>query len=559
MTTEAEPPVGAATTAEAAPGPVGLDDPEFPVVFDDPADVELTWERGVGWQPFALTPLAGDYVVDLIGESSNVVHGMFGGPQRMRGHVWNGYWYTAFSRNVSDEERPAHVVRWTEVLRSRIAVTRSWWQAEALPELSRIFAEMAAIAVDDLDGARLADAWDQSWKALLRAWEIHFIAIMGPFQVLEDLSAMYSSALGPGKDAEALVLIRGAHHELEEVEAGAERLAASAAAWPEIARRMTAPGVPPTRDELALLPGGAAFVADLDEYLTQHGHLGQNHDDLTLASWAEEPGVFLGQLAKRIQHPAPPSANRERDHTRQAQELETRAREALADKPDELARFEEILAHAREIGYLTEGHNYWIDRMAQARLRVLSLRIGRRLAREGRITAPDDLFYLHRLEVAETLRSSLDRQALVQTRKAEHARNRTLKAPAWIGKPPAGSSGDRFDGEHLESTDANVLRGTGASAGVVRGPARVALGTEDFARILPGDIIVCPSSNPSWVPVFTIAGGLVTNVGGVLSHAAVVAREFGLPAVVGVRDATTTITDGQALEIDGTAGTVRLL
>jgi phosphoenolpyruvate synthase/pyruvate phosphate dikinase len=70
---------------------------------------------------------------------------------------------------------------------------------------------------------------------------------------------------------------------------------------------------------------------------------------------------------------------------------------------------------------------------------------------------------------------------------------------------------------------------------------------------------VCPASNPSWVPVFAIAGGLVTNTGGVLAHAAVVAREFGLPAVVGVTSATTLIADGREIEIDGTAGTVKLL
>ena len=78
----------------------------------------------------------------------------------------------------------------------------------------------------------------------------------------------------------------------------------------------------------------------------------------------------------------------------------------------------------------------------------------------------------------------------------------------------------------------------------MRGPARVALGPEDFGRIRPGDIIVCPSSNPSWVPVFAIAGGLVTNTGGVICHAAVVAREFGLPAVVGT-DATELVADGR--------------
>ncbi len=85
------------------------------------------------------------------------------------------------------------------------------------------------------------------------------------------------------------------------------------------------------------------------------------------------------------------------------------------------------------------------------------------------------------------------------------------------------------------------------------------LGPEDFGRVQPGDIIIAPSSNPSWVPLFSIAGGLVTNTGGVLCHAAVVARELDLPAVVGTGDATTRIADGQMLELDGTTGFVRLL
>jgi pyruvate,water dikinase len=103
------------------------------------------------------------------------------------------------------------------------------------------------------------------------------------------------------------------------------------------------------------------------------------------------------------------------------------------------------------------------------------------------------------------------------------------------------------------------VQGVGASAGIARGPARVALGQADFDRINPGDVIVCPSSNPSWVPLFSIAAGLVTDVGGVLSHAAVVAREFGLPAVVGTRDGTTRIADGRMVEVDGSTGIVRLL
>jgi pyruvate,water dikinase len=129
-----------------------------------------------------------------------------------------------------------------------------------------------------------------------------------------------------------------------------------------------------------------------------------------------------------------------------------------------------------------------------------------------------------------------------------------------VGAPPTKSNEpDRFDGQRFTSDDADLLLGTGASPGIVRGPARVTLGPDDFGRIRSGDVIVCPSSNPSWVPVFTLAAGLVTNTGGILSHAAVVAREFGLPAVVGTGDATVRIRDGRMVEIDGTTGSVRLL
>ena len=117
----------------------------------------------------------------------------------------------------------------------------------------------------------------------------------------------------------------------------------------------------------------------------------------------------------------------------------------------------------------------------------------------------------------------------------------------------------RFDAPERKQEDAEELQGAGASVGVARGPARVTLSEADFDRIQPGDIIVCPSSNPSWVPLFSIAAGLVTDTGGVLSHAAVVAREFGLPAVVGTRIGTTRIADGRMVEVNGSTGVVRML
>jgi phosphohistidine swiveling domain-containing protein len=540
--------------------------PEFPVTFADPGDAEHTWERDDMHMPFALTPLAEDFCVEVIGRSFNPFYEQFGVPQRLHAAAWNGWVYFSSRPNVPEEERKAAEAHWIEVHRSRIPLTRALWEEEVIPELREIFGRIARLPIEDLPGDAAAEAWLRAWSDTHRAWVLHFVTIMGPYQVLDDLIDAYNAAMGAGHDVEALELIGGGHHVLEDVEEGVEALAAMTSAEPALADAIEAAAnqgdamAPVDLGELRSLPGGGRFVDALAGFLAEHGHLGQNHDDLRLASWAEAPRSLLSRIAVRRKQPPQPAREREAAQARRADELAGAVRVKLADRPGELAAFETVLGHARDIGYLTEGHNYWIDRLSQARVRTLALRVGRRFARDGVVADPDDVFFLHRDEVAAALRDGAGRHSLIAARRGEHERNRRLDPPYHVGViPDKPSTGDRFDGPRVASTEADMLRGTGASAGVVRGPARITLSQDDFGRIRPGDIIVCPSSNPSWVPVFTVAGGLVTNTGGVLSHAAVVAREFGLPAVVGTTDATTRIADGRLVEIDGTAGTVRLL
>jgi rifampicin phosphotransferase len=176
------------------------------------------------------------------------------------------------------------------------------------------------------------------------------------------------------------------------------------------------------------------------------------------------------------------------------------------------------------------------------------------------IDEPEDVLYLTRLEVEALLRDPGDRRATVAERRVIHDLQKSMHAPYRVGKAPdEPAEADRFDGARYEPDGDGRLRGTGASGGIYRGTARVVLGPADFDKVQRGDVIVAPSSNPSWLPLFTIAGGLLTNTGGVACHAAVVAREFGLPAVVGLGDATTRIPDGATVELDGTTGHVTLL
>ena len=572
-TTPGEPTPGDPTpgdpTPGLAPGPVPAiptGTAAFPVAWEDPTDPTLTWDRDDMHMPFALVPLSADYIRTL-GEGFNfryTFHGDF--PQRWKCRVWNGYVYFALDYNVPAEERPAIDERWQATMHRQVEVTEAWWRDEALPEIRRLEAEIRNIPAEGLAPSALAQAWDRAWAVTLRMWELHFIAIGGPYTAVEQLADFYDALVPEAAPGEAVRLIGGTPNELFAVGLGIEELARIARAHPAIeaalttgalsaegARRAVQPA------ELVDLDGSGAFLAALDTFLEAHGHLGQAFDDLVETSWADEPSIVLGQVGHQLASPPEGAESRRARLRSEADDLAGTVRERLADAPEKSAEFERLLSYARAIGPLTEGHNYWIDRLAQARIRTLAIRVGRRLVASGGIDAPEDILFLHRDEVRAQIEQPTDLRPILSARRAEHERHRKLIAPRIIGVDPGTRAADRFDGERFTSDDPRTLRGTGASAGIVRGTARVTLTPADFARLRPGDIIVCASSNPSWVPVFTTAGGLVTNTGGVLSHAAVVAREFGLPAVVGTGDATTRIQDGAMVEIDGTLGTVRLL
>jgi rifampicin phosphotransferase len=529
---------------------------DFQVEWVEPRDAELTWYWDDMHMPQALTPLAGDYVL-MMGVGFAYGYERLAVPIEIKVRIWNGFAYFAADIPLPDDEHDAVWRKRTERARAQIAGAHAYW-AGALPEVKAIYAEVAAIPVETMPIHDLADAWEHVWQRLTRCWQIHFYAIRGPYQVLDDLADLYEAVVEQAAPGEALALIGGGVDELQAVEVELEGLLALVRSSAVLEAALSAPdatlvGLPDDAD-------GRAFRAAFDAFLVEHGHLGQSWDDLALPSWIEEPDRLLGELGKRLTYPS-----REHPESRRAllaqraDTLAAGARELLAGDPARLQQFEDLLAAARQIGPITETHNYWIDRMVQSRLRRFAWRVGARLVEAGVIGAVDDVLYLRRLEVEELLRRPEDRRAIVAERGAEHARRTGTRPPAKVGKPSEDGDGDRFDGSTIKAEGADEVRGTGASAGVVRGPARVVVDQSAFGNVQPGDIIVCPSSNPSWVPLFAIAGGLVTDTGGVLSHAAVVAREFGLPAVVGTREGTAKIADGRMVELDGSSGVVRLL
>ena len=247
-------------------------------------------------------------------------------------------------------------------------------------------------------------------------------------------------------------------------------------------------------------------------------------------------------------------------------------RQSLAPLPRPvIEEFEALLRAAQTGTVLSEDHHFWIDCKITYHVRRVSLAVGKRLSACGALSEPFDVFQLTLAELrglGDPAAATPRLRALVAERQAEAARFAGVTPPTFLGVPRPVLPMDcailrasvKFSGNLMgPPSEGGDLQGMPGSSGRVTGRARIVRTPSDAEKLEPGDILVAPFTLPSWTPFFASAAGVVTNVGGMLCHAAVVAREYGIPAVVGTQRATEVLCDGQCIEVDGDAGVVRVL
>jgi rifampicin phosphotransferase len=194
--------------------------------------------------------------------------------------------------------------------------------------------------------------------------------------------------------------------------------------------------------------------------------------------------------------------------------------------------------------------------LAWPQLRRMLAEIGRRLQQAGVINEPRDVYWLRRKEIEDRVGNLADQ---VEQRRQLWRGQLRATPPQLL---PKGSWGDMFRNwmpAASEEQTGDLIKGTGASAGTITAPARVLGGPQDFGSMQPGDVLVASITTPAWTSLFAMASAVVTDIGGPLSHSSIVAREYGIPAVLGTAVATRRIQSGQLIKVDGDAGTVRLL
>jgi rifampicin phosphotransferase len=333
-------------------------------------------------------------------------------------------------------------------------------------------------------------------------------------------------------------------------------------------------------------PGALAAIAeaapaagrDLDRYHRLFGYRTSGYEAME-PTLGERPGLTLSLLHDQIRRGYDPDAEARSLEERRNRAVGT-ARADLAARPaGGRARFERALERAARAYPLREEHGFHDTAMPLALARELALELGRRLASRGILGAADDVFFLEMDEACEALRSGEDRRGLAARRREEREESLAHPGPATYGTAPAPPnlaalppvarrvhealvwSYDRVFAPSAAAGRGDrdgAVRGTAASAGLYTGPARIVRGEADFHRIQAGDVLVCPITSPAWSVLFPSVGALVTDAGGFLSHSAIIAREYGIPAVVATGDATRTLRDGEVVRVDGGAGSVTL-
>lgn len=310
-------------------------------------------------------------------------------------------------------------------------------------------------------------------------------------------------------------------------------------------------------DELVQFEGGRETREAIHAFLNKYGMRCAGEIDITKTRWSEKPAILVPMILSNIKNFERGASQQkfeqgQQEALKKEQELLERLKQ-LPDGEQKAAETKQKIDQIRNFSGYREYPKYGIVSRYFVYKQAL-LKEAEKLVQAGVIHEKEDIYYLSFEEFLEVVRSNRSDHRLISKRKEEFKIFEKLSPPRVIT-----SEGEIITGRYnLENLPAGAIAGLAVSAGVIEGRARVILNMED-ADLEDGDILVTTFTDPSWTPLFVSIKGLITEVGGLMTHGAVICREYGLPAVVGVENATRLIKDGQRIRVNGTDGYVEVL
>ncbi|KFZ40420.1 MULTISPECIES: phosphoenolpyruvate synthase [Thermoactinomyces] len=310
-------------------------------------------------------------------------------------------------------------------------------------------------------------------------------------------------------------------------------------------------------DDMIRLEGGKEARAKIDAFLEKHGMRCPGEIDITRTRWSEKPVTLVPVILHHVKNFGPGAGRRKFEQGKQkALKKEKELLERLKELPDGGQKAREtkrMIQRLRNLAGFREYPKYCIIQRYFIYKQSL-LKEAEKLVQKGILRDKEEVFYLTFDEFCEAVRTGRLDKRIIRRRKREYQFYEKLFPPRVIT-----SDGEIIQGRYRrENLPDNAILGLPVSSGIVEGRARVLLNMED-AVPEDGGILVTRFTDPGWTPFFVSVKGLVTEVGGLMTHGAVIAREYGLPAVVGVENATKRIKDGQRIRVNGTEGYIEIL
>ena len=484
----------------------------------------------------------------------------------------NTYYYNAAVPTVPPEkmEEAGHAAE--EWLKAAIPTFSDRWDTEWLPEIKKYHERWSSFDLAGSTDQQLLDHLKWTLKTYERLWAIHFelaITFLVSPSMFCDIHADLFEDAG---SMDAYKLMQGIENNSYRAGRDLWELSRKAAASPELKSLLAST---PTRDVPSALEKSAAgksFLADLHTYLDNWGRRSDTVVELADKSWIEDPSIAIDNLKAYLDDGATDPSIHWKQVVKEREQLVEETRKKLTGYPEPVRQqFEMMLAAGQQGQRLQEDHNWWIDQQGNYQTRRVFMEFGKRLAGKGAISAADDVFMLTGDEIMAAMApgANSDLKAAVAERRGEMEKWAKVTPPPMVGTdygPPPDNPVTRAIGRMFGTPPAppdpehpELISGTPGAPGKVTATARVIVKLADAGRLGRGEVLVTPTTSPPWTPLFITAGGIVTDTGGGLSHCAIVAREYGIPAVVGSRVASAVIKDGQTVEIDGDAGTVRIV
>jgi rifampicin phosphotransferase len=541
-----------------------LDSPlDFPVIWQHPEESQRTWSWDSEHFAYPLTPLSID-LAEIFFQKTAVASGS--DPNERRRVYPHGFGYSLLSPPADPSASPDQgQIERNERSAQKALKIRQLWRDEYLPPIRDVCRKIQRLDYASMTLTELASRLEGIAENTGRGFALTMVPAGPQFQCNQPFLEFCEKEFGADGRSMSTVMIQGYATAASAADTDLWKLARRASSEPSLNRALRGHNSDELVDVLPEVEGGALYMEALRQHLDRHGWRPDVWFELSLPTGRDDPRPTLKQIQRYIEGEDADPRNAIARSARRRRQMVRQVRSRLKNQPEKLDKFDSLLATASQFTPVSEGRAYWQLTLTGS-LRAPCLALGEKMRKSGLLAEAADVVYLSLDEIKLVVdgKEPSDWPQKVKERREDRQRWMGVVPPAFIGAPidrsaPEDSGRTLKFGAGLETQpEGQLLRGSGASVGIVRARARVVRNLEEADKVQQGDILVCRTTSPAWTPLFSRASAVVADSGGILSHCAIVAREFAIPCVVGVREGSARIRDGMIITVDGGQGTVRL-